>query len=246
MTNHEQLAERRPLSGDVVEPPPGGRYPEWREHRGRTVALEPLDPERHTGDLYDLSHGEQGSRTIWDYLPYGPFPDRAAFGDWLRSCAASADSMFFAVRDGESGRASGMASYLNIVPLQGSIEIGHIWFAPAIQATTATTEAIYLMMRYAMTDLRYRRLEWKCNALNTASRRAANRLGFQFEGIFYNHVIVKGHNRDTAWYSIIDREWSAIDNSFQRWLDPSNFDADGRQKLSLSNLNRGGEEQGIT
>ena len=232
----ENLAQRRPLSGDVVDPPPGGRFPEWREHQGRIAALEPLDPERHASDLYDLSHGEQGSTAIWDYLPYGPFPDEASFRVWLRGLSAAADPMFFAVRDLTSGRAAGLASYLNIVPLQGTIEIGHIWFSPAIQGSTATTEALYLMMRYAMTDLRYRRLEWKCNALNAASRRAANRLGFRFEGVFYNHVIVKGHNRDTAWYSIIDSEWPEIDAAFQRWLSPENFDADGRQRRSLAEM----------
>lgn len=234
----ENLARRRPLSGELVSPLPGGRYPEWRRHEGRTGALEPLDPELHTEDLYELSHGEQGSSAIWDYLPYGPFPDIDAFHNWLRTCAATADPMFFAIRDAATGRASGMASYLNIVPLQGSIEIGHIWFSPAIQATTLTTESLYLMMRHAMTDLRYRRLEWKCNALNAASRRAANRLGFRFEGIFYNHVIVKDHNRDTAWYSIIDSEWPEVEATFERWLSPENFDVDGRQKRPLRGSNR--------
>lgn len=232
----EQLAARRPLSEAPVEPLPGGRFTEWRVHEGGTVNLEPLDPAQHASDLYDLSHGEKGSPAIWDYLPYGPFPDEDAFTTWLRTCAATADPMFFVIRDKASGRASGMASYLNIVPLQGSIEIGHIWFAPTIQATTQTTEALYLMMRYAMTDLRYRRLEWKCNALNEPSRRAARRLGFRYEGTFYNHVIVKGHNRDTAWYSIIDSEWPEIESAFQQWLDPSNFDAGGKQQRSLSTI----------
>ncbi|MEZ4520234.1 MAG: GNAT family protein [Thermomicrobiales bacterium] len=200
------------------------------------MSLEPLDPDRHGDDLYELSHGESGSADIWDYLPYGPFPDGASFHGWLRTCASTSDPMFFAVRDAASGRTSGMASYLNIVPLHGSIEIGHIWFSPAIQASTATTEALYMMMRYAMTDLRYRRLEWKCNALNAASRRAANRLGFQYEGTFYNHVIVKGNNRDTAWYSIIDSEWPSIEQGFENWLSPENFDEDGRQRRSLQDM----------
>ena len=234
----EQLARRRPLSEALVEPLPGGRFAEWRAHGGATVDLEPLDPARHAEDLWELSHSELGSPAIWDYLPYGPFASQAAFNDWLRGCAAAPDPMFFAVRDRHLGQAAGMASYLNIVPLQGSIEIGHIWFAPAIQATTATTEALYLMMRHAMTDLRYRRLEWKCNALNEPSRRAARRLGFRYEGTFYNHVIVKGHNRDTAWYSIVDSEWPEIDANFKRWLAPDNFDSDGRQQKSLSALNR--------
>lgn len=233
---NETLAERRPLSGDIVSEFQGGRYPEWREHRGRTVTLEPLDPDIHGADLYDLSHGSQGSSAIWDYMGVGPFPDSQSFLSWLRDCAATADPQFFAVRDGESGRTAGMASYLNIVPLHGSIEIGNIWFSPAIQRSTATTEALYLMMRYAMTDLRYRRLEWKCNALNAPSRRAARRLGFRYEGTFYNHLIVKGANRDTAWYSIIDTEWPEIEKSLETWLSPDNFDSTGRQRRSLSEM----------
>ena len=238
---NEQPAPRRPLSDDVVDPLPGGRFPEWRVLPGSTVDLEPLDPVRHADDLYELSHGEQGSTTIWDYLPYGPFPGRPAFSSWLRSCAATADPMFFVIREKGLDRVAGMASYLNIVPPIGSIEIGHIWFSPVIQATTATTEALYLMMRYAMTDLRYRRLEWKCNALNEPSRSAATRLGFRYEGIFYNHVIVKGRNRDTAWYSLLDSEWPEVQENFERWLSPENFDEDGRQRSSLSAMNRSRE-----
>jgi RimJ/RimL family protein N-acetyltransferase len=229
----QQLDPRRPLSQALVNPLPGGRYTEWRAHSGRTVDLEPLDPDQHCKDLFDLSHGDQGSPAIWDYLPYGPFPDEATFAGWLRTYAAAADPMFFVVRERESNRAAGMASYLNIVPLQGSIEIGHIWFSPAIQGTTATTESLYMMMRHAMNDLGYRRLEWKCNALNEPSRRAAKRLGFRYEGTFYNHLIVKGHNRDTAWYSIIDSEWPNVESSFEQWLDPSNFGEDGQQLRSL-------------
>lgn len=231
---HEELAQRRPLSRAPVDPLPSGVYPRCQSMEGRAARLDPLDPALHAADLWDLSHGEQGSPAIWDYLPYGPFDSPDAFRAWLRTCAATADPMFFAIRDLASDRAAGMASYLNIHPLQGSIEIGHIWFAPILQRTLAATEAIYLMMRYAMSDLRYRRLEWKCNALNDASRRAATRFGFRFEGIFYNHIIVKGVNRDTAWYSIIDSEWPEVEAGFERWLDPANFDADGRQLRSLS------------
>ena len=230
---HEELAPRLPLSGAPVEPLPPGIYPRCQTLEGRAARLEPLDPELHADDLWELSHGEQGSPTIWDYPPYGPFESPAAFQAWLRTCASTADPMFFAIRDLASGRAAGMASYLNIHPLIGSIEIGHIWFAPVLQRTLAATEAIYMMMRYAMSELGYRRLEWKCNALNEASRRAAGRFGFRFEGIFYNHTIVKGVNRDTAWYSIIDSEWPAVEAGFERWLDPANFDAEGCQLRSL-------------
>ncbi len=233
---YEELAERRPLSGEAVIARPEWRFPAWATLQGDTVDLEPLDPGNHATDLYELSHGPNTSPDLWDYMPYGPFESQAAFTAWLASCATTADPMFFTVRDKRSGRAAGMASYLNIHPQLGSIEIGHIWFAPAIQASTRTTEAIYLMMRYAMTDLRYRRLEWKCNALNAASRRAAKRFGFRYEGTFYNHLIVKGHNRDTAWYSITDEEWPAVEASFEAWLDPSNFDAAGNQHRSLGSF----------
>ncbi len=235
---NEELAVRRSLSDEAIIDPPGGLFPRWETHQGATVSLEPLKPAIHTADLYELSHGDQGSPAIWDYLPYGPFPDISTFQSWLRSCAATADPMFFALRDSQSQRVCGMASYLNIVPLHGSIEIGHIWFAPLIQNTRQSTEALYLMMRHVMDDLGYRRLEWKCNALNRGSRNAANRLGFRFEGIFYNHTIVKNHNRDTAWYSIIDSEWPAVRSSFERWLASDNFDADGQQRVSLSDLTR--------
>jgi RimJ/RimL family protein N-acetyltransferase len=236
LTMHEDLAPRRALSGAPVAALPSGIHPGCRHHQGETVILEPLDPREHAADLFELSHGEHGSPAIWDYLPYGPFDSLDAFRVWLRSCASTADPMFFVIRDLASRRAAGMASYLNIHPLQGTIEIGHIWFAPLIQNTRQSTEALYLMMRHVMDDLGYRRLEWKCNALNKGSRRAANRLGFRFEGIFYNHVIVKGANRDTAWYSIIDSEWPEVRAGFERWLAPSNFDPAGRQLRSLREL----------
>jgi RimJ/RimL family protein N-acetyltransferase len=235
-TMHENLAPRRALSSEPATALPSGIYPGCKRHDGETVALEPLDPALHSADLFDLSHGELGSPAIWDYLPYGPFDGHDAFRNWLRTCASTADPMFFAIRDHVSGRTAGMASYLNIHPLPGTIEIGHIWFAPLIQNTRQSTEALYLMMHHVMDDLGYRRLEWKCNALNDGSRRAANRLGFRFEGIFYNHTIVKGANRDTAWYSIIDGEWPQVRAGFERWLDASNFDADGRQLRSLREM----------
>ncbi len=146
--------------------------------------------------------------------------------------------MFFAVRDEGSGRAGGVASYLNIHPQPGTIEIGHIWFGPALQRTPAATEALYLLLHHAFDDLGYRRLEWKCNALNAASRRAAVRLGFAFEGTFYQHQIVKGRNRDTTWFSILDGEWPPIRANFEAWLAPENFDEAGGQRASLGDLNR--------
>src|SRR4029453_7310933 len=170
------------------------------------------------------------------YLAYGPFADQCAFERWLAERAASIDPLFFAVIDRQSGQASGIASYLNIVPAMGRIEIGHIWFARPLQKTRGATEAIFLMMRHVFDDLGYRRLEWKCNALNEASMRAARRFGFPYEGTFRQHMVVKGRNRDTAWFSLLDREWPSVHEAFERWLAPDNFDRAGRQRTALSGL----------
>lgn len=204
--------------------------PQRRPLAGRHVRLEPVDPARHTGDLHALS---VGAPRLWTYLGYGPFADAAAFRQWFESCVPQQDPLFFAVIDAATGRASGMVSYLRIAPATGVIEIGHIWFAPALQRTRQATEAIFLLMRHAFDDLGYRRLEWKCDSLNAASRRAAARFGFTFEGVFRQHMIVKGRNRDTAWFAILDGEWPAIRAGFERWLDDANFDAAGRQRAPL-------------
>lgn len=237
MDDPREPTRNRPLSEAPVEPPPGLR-PARVEYAGRAATLEPLDASRHAAELYAAGHGSEAALRVWDYLPYGPFESGDDFARWQRECGASADPLFFAIRDRATGLAGGMASYLNIHPLQGSIEIGHIWFGPALQNTVAATEALYIMMSQALDGLGYRRLEWKCNALNAASRRAAVRLGFAFEGIFYQHTVVKGRNRDTAWFSILDDEWPAVRENFQRWLVPENFDSDGRQRVSLGELNR--------
>jgi RimJ/RimL family protein N-acetyltransferase len=233
-----EAAQERRSSGDVVAPLPPGLVPGRRLLEGRTVRVEPIDPGRHAEDLYSSSHGVADGEAIWRFLGYGPWPGLDPFRAWLRDCAAQLDPIFYAIRLLDSGRACGMASYLNIVPRNGSIEVGHIWFAPSLQRTVAATEALFLMLRYAMDDLRYRRIEWKCDALNERSRRAALRLGFRFEGIFYQHMIIKGCNRDTAWYSILDHEWPTIRARLETWLAPENFDAAGRQIGSLSALNR--------
>ena len=222
--------------GVPVDPLPSGRAPERAPLVGDHVRLEPVDVAAHAPSLYALSHGRPEDKALWTYLPYGPFADPGAFELWLEERARSEDPLFFAVIEDESGCASGMASYLNIVPAHGSIEIGHIWFAPRLQRTRAATEAIFLMMRHAFDDLGYRRLEWKCNALNQASMRAARRFGFTYEGIFRQHMVVKGRNRDTAWFSLLDREWPAVRAAFERWLAPDNFDAAGRQRASLGAL----------
>jgi RimJ/RimL family protein N-acetyltransferase len=222
--------------GALVEPLPSGRAPAREPLQGAYVRLEPVAVAAHAESLYRLSHARPEDQALWTYLPYGPFADRDEFERWLAERARSEDPLFFVIIDQASGQASGMASYLNIVPANGSIEIGHIWFAPPLQRTRGATDAIFLMMRHAFDDLGYRRLEWKCNALNEASMRAARRFGFTYEGTFRQHMVVKGRNRDTAWFSLLDREWPAVRAAFQRWLDPANFDAAGRQRTSLGAL----------
>ena len=180
--------------------------------------------------------GRRGDR-LWQYLFEGPFADRAAFDLHLQRIAASEDPLFFAILDNASGSAVGYASYMRIEPVHRVIEVGSILYTPRLQQTTLATEAMYLMARHVFEDLGYRRYEWKCNALNAPSRRAALRFGFTFEGIFRQHMIVKGRNRDTAWFSMLDSEWPARKANFERWLDPSNFGPDGRQKVALSTLN---------
>lgn len=226
----------RPLSRDPVEAPPN-IWPPRSALDGPRVRLEPLDPARHAECLYELSHADDEARALWTYMPYGPFDELAAFRTWLEARAAEKDPLFFAVHDKATDRAAGMTSYLRITPLHGVIEIGHIWFSPPLQRTPAATEALFLMMQNAFDRLGNRRLEWKCNALNDASRRAAHRLGFKFEGIFYQHLVVKGLNRDSAWFSILDHEWPSLRDNFEAWLSPDNFDAEGKQKVSLSALN---------
>jgi RimJ/RimL family protein N-acetyltransferase len=235
MTPTAEPVVDRPLSDAPVAALPGARIPP-RVPLARSVArVEPLDPAAHAEELYAASHGPAGGEALWRFLSYGPWPTLERFRDWLRDCAAVHDPIFYAIRDG-AGRACGMASYLNIAPKNASIEIGHIWLAPVLQRTQAATEALFLLMRHAMDDLGYRRLEWKCDALNAPSRRAARRLGFRFEGIFHQHMIVKGRNRDTAWYSLLDHEWPAVRAAIDSWLSPANFDASGRQRRSLSEM----------
>jgi RimJ/RimL family protein N-acetyltransferase len=222
--------------GPPVAPLPSGRAPERRTLEGADVRLEPLDVAAHAASLYALSHARPEDAALWTYLAYGPFADEAAFAGWLAGCAGSENPLFFALVERAGGAAAGMASYLNIVPANGCIEIGHIWFAPPLQRTRAATEAIFLMCRHVFDDLGYRRLEWKCDALNAVSMAAARRFGFTYEGTFRQHMVVKGRNRDTAWFSILDREWPRVRAGFERWLAPDNFDAAGPQRTSLRAL----------
>ncbi|NJO38522.1 MAG: GNAT family N-acetyltransferase [Rhizobiales bacterium] len=220
----EPLADWQPLSAPPRTP-----------MEGRFCRIEPIDVERHGSDLFRALH-LKGSESNWTYLPYGPFADEAAFRDWMAASCLGADPLFHAIVDRASGKAVGVASYLRIEPRTGVIETGHIHYSPLLQRRPAATEAMVLMMRRVFSELGYRRYEWKCDALNAPSRQAALRLGFRFEGIFRQATIYKGRNRDTAWYSILDREWPALSTAFQQWLDPQNFDQRGVQKASLGTL----------
>ena len=227
----------RLISGERVATLPSGKAPERQPIAGSLVTLEPLEPESHAEALYAASHETAEAKEVWNFLPDGPFKDLATFTAWVGAMTVAPDRAVFAFRDQATGRAAGMATYLDIRPSHGSIEMGYIWFAPFLQRTPQSTEALFLMLRYAFDELRYRRMQWRCNALNEKSRAAALRLGFTFEGIFYQHMVAKGHNRDTAWYSILDSEWPRIRANFEAWLAAGNFDAQGRQKQSLRALN---------
>jgi RimJ/RimL family protein N-acetyltransferase len=215
------------------------RAPDARPIAGARVRLEPLDAERHGDDLFAAAHGPGADPRLWDYLGYGPFADAEALHAHLAAQQASKDPRFYAVVDVATGRAAGVVSFLRIDPANGCIEIGHVWFGAPLQRTPQATEAIFLLAREAFERLGHRRLEWKCDAANARSQAAARRFGFTSEGVFRQHMIVKGRNRDTAWFSIVDGEWPAIAAAFAAWLAPENFDADGRQRASLTQLRDG-------
>ncbi|MHB2245160.1 GNAT family N-acetyltransferase [Pseudomonas sp. SC3(2021)] len=196
---------------------------------GRFIRLERLDPARHGDQLFAALEGPGADPKLWDYLPYGPFPERTAFDAWLNNHAAASDPYFFSVVDRASSQVQGLLSLMSIVPAQGRIEIGHVTFGAPMQRSPKSTEAVFLLAKYSF-ELGYRRLEWKCNNSNARSRYAAERLGFSFEGVFRQHMVVKGHNRDTAWYSILDGEWPAIAAGFEQWLADENQTPDGQVK----------------
>lgn len=226
--------------GQPIGPPLPGWAPPPRPPRepleGRYCRVEPLDPGRHAAELHAANQADSAG-LMWTYLAYGPFPTLAAYQEWMARVCAGDDPLFHAIVDAATGRAVGLAAYLRIAPAAGSIEVGHLAFAPALQRTPAATEAMFLMMGRAF-GLGYRRYEWKCDALNAPSRAAARRLGLSFEGVFRQATVYKGRNRDTAWYAAIDAEWPALEAAFSQWLDPANFDAAGRQRVSLSSLTR--------
>ena len=218
--------------GAPVEPVSRVETPARTRYEGQFVALAPLDPASDLQDLYACSHGSPACEHLWTYMGYGPFRDAADMAEWLNKIALSSDPLFFAVLDRPSGRRVGMVSFLNIVPDARRLELGHIWYAPEAQRTKVNTEAVHLMLCESFDRLGYRRVEWKCDALNARSRAAALRLGFQFEGIFRQHLIVKGRNRDTAWFSILDREWPAVRKNAETWLY---HNPDGRRSLGQRN-----------
>jgi len=220
--------------GDPVDWSPAAAPPR-QPIEGRFCRIEPLDTDRHAAELHAANLLDE-SGAMWTYMPYGPFASLDEYQAWCRQIAASDDPLFYAIIDSASNRAVGVASYLRIEPMLGAIEVGHIAYSPLLQRTAAATEAMYLLMRRAFADLGYRRYEWKCDALNQPSRRAADRLGFTFEGTFRQAIIYKGRNRDTAWYSITDAEWPDLKARYEAWLTPSNFDEKGVQRQSLGGL----------
>ena len=192
----------------------------------------PVSFESHAESLYS-AFSEAPDARDWTYLPYGPFANQAEFSLWLENACSTEDPSFFSVLDQRTNRALGILSLMRFEPRSGCIEVGHVHFAPALQKTPAATEASFLLMQHVFDDLAYRRLEWKCDALNQRSRAAAERLGFSLEGTFRQHLVYKGRNRDTSWYSMLDSEWPDRRTKLARWLAPSNFDAAGYQRHSL-------------
>lgn len=219
--------------GRLVEGWQGRPRPSLGVLPGRYCRLEVLDPDRHAAQLFAADRADTGGAS-WTYLSYGPFTDQAAFRAWVDEMAGRPDPFFYAIIDTDpisptQGRALGVASYERISPEHGSIEVGHVHYAPALQRRRAASEAQFLLMAHAFDDLGYRRYEWKCDALNGPSRAAATRLGFAYEGTFAQHRVVRGRSRDTAWYAITDRRWPAVRAALQAWLVPGNFHDDGRQ-----------------
>jgi RimJ/RimL family protein N-acetyltransferase len=225
--------------GQPVGPP----VPDWVPRQlpprtamaGRFCNVEPLDPGRHAAELFAANIEDRGGRN-WTYYPYGPFATLADYRKWVEAACADAHRLFHAIVDTKTGKAVGVAAYINAQPAVGVVEIGSLVFSPLLQRRPAATEAMFLMMRRVFDEVGYRRYEWKCDSLNGPSRAAAQRLGFSYEGLFRQATITRGRNRDTAWFSIIDSEWPVLRTAFERWLDPGNFDAGGRQRRDLASL----------
>lgn len=225
------IEDSRDRSVKIVDwaPPP---RPTGETLDGQFVRLEMMSPERHADAIFRANSVDD---SIWDFLPYGPFSSVSPYHRWMRDMAGQADPLFYAVYDKSRDAWGGVASYLRIAPESGVIEVGHINFSKQLQRQPAATEAVFLMMKWAF-ECGYRRFEWKCDAKNLPSRRAAQRFGLSYEGVFRQHLIVKGHNRDTAWFAAIDGEWPALKEAYEAWLSPLNFDAGGHQKEKLGDL----------
>ncbi len=221
--------------GDKLTGWSGRECPPVSPIEGRYCRVEHIDADRHGSDLFAAFAADSEGR-IWTYLPYGPFSSQLELKSWVSAYCSGTDPLFHAVVDQDSGRALGVASYLNIKPEIGVIEVGHINYGPDLQRSPGATEAMFLMMRRVFSELGYRRYEWKCDALNARSRHAAARFGFTFEGVFRNATIYKGRNRDTAWFSITDWEWPPLKCAYEEWLDPGNFAPHGKQKHRISEL----------
>lgn len=214
----------------------GARPPGPQPLVGRHVRLERVEVAAHAAALWQAAQGPGADPDLWRFMPYGPFSDLEAMSSYVAAWEGGTDPVAYAIVPAATGRASGIATYLRITPEHGTTEIGHIWLGAGLQRTPAATEAISLLAAEAFDGLGNRRLEWKCNAANSRSRRAAERFGFTYEGTFRRHQVVKGRNRDTAWYAITDDEWPRVRDGFARWLDPGNFDEAGRQRARLEEL----------
>jgi RimJ/RimL family protein N-acetyltransferase len=230
----QRMTTDRPLGAELEWRP--AMCPGRDTLEGRYVQVRPLDAARDAEPLFAQSHPPLVDPGLWTYLPTGPYRDAEELRGALELAECSEDPVFFTLVPRSAGHPAGIASYLRITPEHGVIEIGHIWFGAALRRSVAATEAIYLLAEHAFDELGYRRLEWKCDALNQASRRAADRFGFRFEGVFRSHMVVKGRNRDTAWFAITHDEWPAVRDAFRAWLDPDNFDGGGHQRRALGEL----------
>ncbi|MBX3050298.1 MAG: GNAT family N-acetyltransferase [Caldilineaceae bacterium] len=231
MTPSTSISNPLPV-GPLVIPIDNPIPPRCQIYTGQFVTLTPVDPAADIAELYAASHGDPVREQLWTYMPYGPFVDQAAMQNWLEQCQASIDPLFLTVTDRDAGQRVGVVSFLNIVASQRRVELGHIWYAPEAQRTKINTESIYLMLCESFDYLHYRRVEWKCDSLNARSRAAALRLGFQYEGIFRQHLIVRGRNRDTAWFAMTDGDWPRIKANLERWLYTD------EAGLSLAEMNR--------
>ena len=224
----------QPVGAPLREWSPRALPPRTAMH-GRFSRVEPLDVDRHADELFDANSEDHDGRN-WTYLPYGPFASFGPYRDYLAGAATRGDPLVHAIIDRASSRAVGVASLMRIEPATGVIEVGGINYSPRLQRRPAATEAMYLLMRRVFDELGYRRYEWKCDSLNAASRAAALRLGFRYEGLFRQATVYKGRNRDTTWFSIIDSEWPTLRRAFEAWLDPGNFDTAGRQRRKLESF----------